>query len=57
MALADHHQALDLTEAGWYPDPDREHRLRYFDGSNWTGHVTHFGPTPCEGCFYTPIDN
>lgn len=25
--------------AGWYPDPGRQKRLRYWDGSEWTGHV------------------
>jgi hypothetical protein len=41
----------ELTvSAGWYPDPRGEHHLRYFDGSVWTSHVTHFGPTPCHGC-------
>ncbi len=57
MALVDRQYALDLTEAGWYPDPNQEHHFRYFDGSGWTGHVTHLGPTPCDGCFYTPIDS
>jgi hypothetical protein len=56
MALVEHQHGIDRTDAGWYPDPDREHRDRYFDGSTWTGNVTHFGPTPCEGCFYTPAD-
>ena len=36
--------------AGWFPDPLEEHNLRYHDGSEWTGHVTHFGPSPCSGC-------
>lgn len=35
---------------GWFEDPQGLHRLRYFDGSVWTDHVTHFGPTPCRGC-------
>ncbi len=37
-------------DAGWHRDPMGEHRLRYFDGAEWTDHVTHFGPWPCEGC-------
>lgn len=56
MALAEHQSALDTTEAGWYPDPDQVHRLRYFDGLAWTAHVTHFGPSPCNGCYLTGID-
>ena len=50
MALTDHHHESTLMEAGWYPDPDQLHELRYFDGATWTGHVTHYGPTPCAGC-------
>jgi hypothetical protein len=50
MALAEHQRALEWTEPGWFPDPEREHRLRYFDGQLWTPHVTHHGPTPCHGC-------
>lgn len=38
------------TTAGWFDDPDAQHCLRYFDGTNWTEHVTHFGPSPCSGC-------
>lgn len=51
MALTDHHHESALAEAGWYPDPDEVHQFRYFDGASWTGHVTHYGPTPCSGCF------
>jgi hypothetical protein len=40
----------DLEMAGWYPDPERRHNLRYFDGEIWTDHVTHHGPTPCTSC-------
>ena len=40
----------DLGTAGWFSDPHEIHKLRYFDGSRWTDHVTHFGPTPCQGC-------
>ncbi|MEM7274483.1 MAG: DUF2510 domain-containing protein [Actinomycetota bacterium] len=43
---------VEVEEAGWYPDPTHQHHLRYFDGSAWTEHVTHTGPTPCAGCGY-----
>jgi hypothetical protein len=29
--------------ADWYPDPSRRHELRYFDGRNWTDHVSDHG--------------
>lgn len=28
---------------GWYPDPSRRHRLRFWDGSTWTAHVSNGG--------------
>lgn len=43
----------EATLAGWYDDPQQRHRMRYFSGSEWTQHVTHFGPTPCTGCHHT----
>ncbi len=27
----------------WYPDPGGTHQLRYFDGTNWTDHVSDHG--------------
>ena len=54
MALTEQPYESSLTEPGWYPDPDRVHEMRYFDGASWTGHVTHHGPTPCAGC--CPLD-
>lgn len=39
-----------LSYPGWYPDPTEQHHLRYFDGTEWTDHVTHHGPEPCGGC-------
>lgn len=27
------------AEAGWYPDPGHPERLRFWDGSKWTGHT------------------
>lgn len=45
---------LLVEQAGWYPDPQKEHNLRYHDGLAWTPHVTHFGPTPCRACHPAP---
>lgn len=42
--------ARGTQTAGWYDDPQGDHRLRYFNGDGWTDHVTHFGPTPCIRC-------
>ena len=39
-----------FREPGWFNDPSGLHQLRYFDGIDWTEHVTHSGPTPCERC-------
>ncbi|MEM9566608.1 MAG: DUF2510 domain-containing protein [Actinomycetota bacterium] len=50
MAVIDHPTIATATEPGWFDDPLGEHNLRYFDGTSWTDHVTHFGPTPCTGC-------
>ncbi|MGF1597710.1 MAG: DUF2510 domain-containing protein [Acidimicrobiales bacterium] len=51
MTLTDDQHVIDQTDAGWFPDPERRHQLRYYDGAAWTPHVTHHGPTPCAGCF------
>ncbi len=31
--------------AGWHPDPQGRHELRYWDGSKWTDHVSDAGVT------------
>jgi len=31
------------VEEGWHPDPQGKHELRYFDGSQWTEHVSDDG--------------
>lgn len=49
MAVIEQAQT-ETTQPGWFTDPLHEHNLRYFDGAEWTDHVTHFGPTPCPGC-------
>lgn len=35
---------------GWFDDPTGQHHQRFFDGHEWTEHVTHTGPLPCNGC-------
>lgn len=30
--------AIELTPAGWYPDPSGGTRLRWWDGEDWTDH-------------------
>jgi hypothetical protein len=37
------------TQEGWHPDPDDDHRLRYWDGSAWTGERVWDGQTWVEG--------
>ncbi|MDV6259822.1 DUF2510 domain-containing protein [Rhodococcoides yunnanense] len=32
-----------LVPAGWYPDPDRNKTLRYWDGNAWTPHTAPSG--------------
>jgi hypothetical protein len=49
-ALTKDRAATAPTVAGWFDDPDAQHNMRYFDGTAWTQHVTHFGPSPCSGC-------
>ena len=39
-----------VARPGWFRDPYEQHDLRYFDGGDWTDHVTHHGPEPCTGC-------
>ena len=31
---------MSTSPAAWHPDPTGRYRLRYFDGTNWTDHVT-----------------
>jgi hypothetical protein len=32
--------AVAATPAGWHPDPHGRHELRYWDGTQWTQHVS-----------------
>jgi uncharacterized protein YxjI len=34
---------MSTTPANWYPDPVGRHQLRYWDGANWTEHVSSNG--------------
>ena len=34
---------MSTTPANWYPDPMGRHQLRYWDGANWTDHVSSNG--------------
>ena len=34
---------MSTTPANWYPDPVNRHQLRYWDGANWTEHVSDNG--------------
>jgi hypothetical protein len=36
---------MSTTPANWYPDPMGRHQLRYWDGTNWTEHVSNDGIT------------
>lgn len=45
---------------GWYPDPFGRHESRYYDGRQWTEHVSNYGTTaidPPVGQSYVPVDN
>ena len=37
-----------MTPAGWYPDPGRRHDLRYWDGKDWSSHVSDRGHTATD---------
>ena len=37
-----------LPPAGWHPDPTSRHRLRYWDGGQWTAYVSDEGDTAVD---------
>ncbi|HEY2271406.1 MAG TPA: phospholipid scramblase-related protein [Jatrophihabitantaceae bacterium] len=39
---------MTTTQAGWFADPLGRHQLRYFDGSQWTEHVSSNGRTAVD---------
>jgi uncharacterized protein YxjI len=43
---------MSTTPAAWHPDPTGRHQLRYWDGAQWTDHVSNNGVTgsdPVQG--------
>ncbi len=41
-------QPAQAIDAGWYPDPQAKHELRYWDGSGWTSNVSDAGQASVE---------
>ena len=39
---------MTTTPPDWYPDPGGVHELRYFDGTQWTDHVSNHGVTSVD---------
>jgi hypothetical protein len=56
MTVIEKVDAATATKAGWFMDPTGQHKLRYFDGTEWTDHVTCYGPSPCTGCGHRAAD-
>jgi uncharacterized protein YxjI len=47
----------DTPTAGWHPDPMGKHELRYWDGTQWTEHVSSNGRQsvdPIQGASHVP---
>ncbi len=40
----------EVVTKGWHADPMAIHKMRWHNGAEWTEHVTHFGPVPCQHC-------
>src|SRR6476619_2303759 len=36
---------MSSNPANWFPDPTNRHQMRYWDGANWTEHVSDNGIT------------
>lgn len=47
-ARAERTQSVTDASAGWYPDPCERHERRYWDGMEWTGHVSDQGVVATE---------
>ena len=50
---------MSENESGWYVDPSGRHRLRYWNGTQWTdqvndGNVNFADPVPQEQAFVPP---
>jgi uncharacterized protein YxjI len=43
------------TPANWYPDPVGRHQLRYFDGAQWTEHVSSNGSQSLDPLTPAPL--
>lgn len=50
LPARDEHSTVPVVGKGWHPDPMAIHKFRWHDGTEWTGHVTHYGPVPCRHC-------
>ncbi len=49
---------MDGVEAGWHPDPEGRHELRYWNGVDWSEHVSDGGVTavdPLTPVVVTPV--
>ena len=47
---------MSTTPANWYPDPNKKHELRYWDGNAWTDHVSNNGIQSTDAVKATRLD-
>jgi hypothetical protein len=47
---------MSEAPANWYPDPNKRHELRYWDGKKWTEHVSDNGVTGTDPVQPTRLD-